>query len=60
MDLVVCDDTKNYVNFFNPKLWIDLEALKDKIDTIWFSYAINMKPIRKLEWLSGKKNESQS
>ena len=57
--LVVCDGTNNYVNHFYANFWIDLEALKDKIKSVWFSHAINMEPIKKLEWLSGEKDESQ-
>ena len=35
------------------------QIFEDKIKSIWFSYAINMQLIRKLEGLSGKKDESQ-
>ena len=31
-------------------------SLEDKIESIWFSYAINMKPIKKIEQLREKKD----
>ena len=59
MDIDICDGTNNYVNHFYVDFQIDIKALKDKIESIWFSYAINMQPIKKLERLSKKMHESQ-